>query len=243
MAYRILCALPVSRGSIGETKSIKANCVAKASHPSPLTTRRSPRLARGRAPVHKTKACKDPSEKNELSTELTVSTLDITTNEVTSIPKEAETCSLQDTSATLKATLLLDGKPINITRKLKELDTIKPVHDLDVISLEVYDANRKCLRLKKRLIQTDTESHERDGSSSSVEHLKPTAIIPGTKSVSQSGRKQQSHSFRLISTKHSRSLRNFPYTGGVGSCYTIATTKSARKRGWPRWRAISILPL
>jgi hypothetical protein len=82
-----------------------------------------------------------------------------------------------ETTALLKATLILDGTPILISRKVASPDPEIKLHSLDVVSLELFSANKKTLPLKSALIQTTTLSSIRDQDHKHDESVSPVNTI------------------------------------------------------------------
>jgi hypothetical protein len=72
---------------------------------------------------------------------------------------------------TFKATLMLDGQPIVMTRKVDGLDNTKSVYELDKVFLDIFDTNKKAITIKRTLIATNAESCERDEGSEPASQL------------------------------------------------------------------------
>lgn len=73
------------------------------------------------------------------------------------------------------------SQPIVITHKVDNLDPTKTVHKLDIVSLDIFDTNKRTTAVKKELIATDTESAERDEVASPTELPKNFIYPPNPK--------------------------------------------------------------
>ena len=155
----------------------------KASSSIPRATRKCLSLT---ANIDEARRIEDPKshlDQQRISTDLKHIQLPSRTKEVESSRKPIATIALQDNSVTLKITIFLDGKPICITRKVTDIDSTMAVHNLDIVSLEIFDANKKTVHLQKNPIQTDRKSNERD------DEIEPVAqsrqFIHNTTSIAQ----------------------------------------------------------
>jgi hypothetical protein len=57
---------------------------------------------------------------------------------------------------------MLDDQPIVMTWKVDSLDNTKSFHELDIVSLDIFDTNKKTIPIKRTLIATKAENYERD---------------------------------------------------------------------------------
>lgn len=82
-------------------------------------------------------------------------------------------------TALLKATFILNGTPILISWKIASHNPETKLHTMDIVSLELFSANKKTLPLKSTLMQTTTLSSIREQDHEYNAPLSPlTAIRP-----------------------------------------------------------------